>query len=54
MKHLSCLIAGALLTCGGMGIAEAGPHCETLTGKLTLKFPTPDKWEYCDDFQQIK
>jgi len=49
MKHLSCLIAGALLTCGGMGIAEAGPHCETLEGKLTLA-PLPN----CNKFRQIK
>ena len=49
MKHLPCLIAGALLTCGGMGIAEAGPHCETLEGTLTLA-PLPN----CDKFRQIK
>lgn len=49
MKHLPCLIASALLTCAGVGIAQAGSHCETFAGKLTL-MPLAN----CDKFQQIK
>lgn len=57
MKHLPCLIASALLTCAGVGIAQAGAHCETFIGTLTLE-PNPlnpgNPLEFCDDFQQIK
>lgn len=49
MKQLPCLAASTLLACCGAGVAEAGPHCETFAGTLTL---TP--LDNCTAFQQIK